>query len=286
MRPRPSAALVILALTLGASRAHADILPTRDETPPYLYDRGTGVSTSLFGTYVRKGELLFYPFYEYTRNRDQEYKPSELGFAGEHDQRALNTEREDLIFFSYGISENVALEVESALHTSMTQDKATGDTSAVPSRLRESGFGDTQAELRWRWWKETPSRPEFWSYFEVVFPFQRDRVMIGTQDWEVIQGFGLTRGFRFGTLTGRVSASYTAEDQSVIFGEYAMEYLKRLGSRWRGVLAVEGEQDEVAGIVEAQWEIAPRALIKLNNGFGLTSKAPDLAPEVGVVFSF
>jgi hypothetical protein len=120
----------------------------------------------------------------------------------------------------------------------------------------------------------------------VVFPFQRDRVLIGTQDWEIIQGFGLTRGFRFGTLTGRVSASYTAEDKAVIFGEYALEYLKRIGPRWRGVLAMEGEQDEAAAIAELQWEFSPRALLKLNNGFGITSKAPDLAPEVGIVFSF
>src|SRR3954471_14940052 len=119
-----SRATVLVTFFLGIAlspaltpRARADVLPTAaDDLPTYLHDRGTGVSTSIFGTYVRKGELLFYPFYEYTRNRDQEYKPSELGFAGEHDQRALNTEREDLVFFSYGISENVALEVESALH--------------------------------------------------------------------------------------------------------------------------------------------------------------------------
>jgi hypothetical protein len=35
-----------------------------------------------------------------------------------------------------------------------------------------------------------------------------------------------------------------------------------------------------------QWQLAPSALLKLNNGFGLTSKAPDLAPEVGIAFSW
>ena len=156
----------------------------------------------------------------------------------------------------------------------------------MPANLKESGFGDTQAEIRWRWWKENERRPELWSYFEVVFPFQKDRVLIGTQDWELIQGFGLIRGFRWGTLTARVSASYTAEDKTVIFGEYALEYLKRLSEKWRAVLAVEGEQDEAALIAEAQFQIAPRARFKLNNGFGLTSKAPGVAPEAGIVFSF
>jgi hypothetical protein len=79
---------------------------------------------------------------------------------------------------------------------------------------------------------------------------------------------------------------YQAEEGKVAFGEYALEYLKRLSPRWRAVLAVEGEEDEVAAIAEAQWQIAPHALLKLNNGFGLTSKAPDLAPEVGIAFSW
>jgi hypothetical protein len=33
--------------------------------PTYLEDRGTGIPTSMFGTYVRRGELLVYPFFEY-----------------------------------------------------------------------------------------------------------------------------------------------------------------------------------------------------------------------------
>ena len=277
---------VLLGVLLIAIVPAAASAAGEEETVPHLRDRGNGIATSLFGTYVANGELLVYPFYEYTRNDDQEYKPSELGFAGDHDYRGRYTEHEALIFLSYGVSENVAFEFESALYSSATQRKAKQDTSAVPARLEESGFGDTQAEIRWRWLKETPGRPEFWSYFEAVFPFQKHRVLIGTQDWELIQGFGLTRGFPFGTLTARVSASYTAEDKTVIFGEYALEYLKRLSPRWRIVLAVEGEQDEVAAIAEAQLRISSRGLLKLNNGFGITSKAPELAPEIGIAFSF
>jgi len=255
------------------------------ELPYYLRDRGPGVATSLFGTYVSGKELLAYPFYEYTRNGDQEYKPSELGFAGEHDQRGRLTENEGLIFLSYGLSDNVALELESALYSTATLRKSSSDTSAVPQRLKESGFGDTQAELRWRWWKENERRPELWSYFEVVFPFQRDRVLIGTQDWELIQGFGLTKGFRWGTVTLRGSVAYTAEDKTTQVGEYAIEYLKRFSPSWRGVVSMEGEQDERAVIGELQWFFAPHAFLKLNNGFGISSKAPDVAPEVGIVFS-
>ena len=264
----------------------APVAGATEDLPTYLRDRDAGIPTSLFGSYVRQGELLVYPFYEYTKNDDQEYKPSELGYAGDHDYRGRFTEHEALIFVSYGLSENVALEFESAVYSSALQRKAAGDTSAVPSRLRESGFGDTQAELRWRWRHETEKRPELWSYFELTFPFQRSRVLIGTQDWELTQGFGLIKGFRWGTLTARVAATYTAEDKTLIFGEYALEYLKRLSPKWRWTMAVEGEQDEVALIGEAQWQMGPHCVLKLNNGFGLTGKAPDLAPEIGVALTY
>lgn len=260
--------------------------PARADEPPWLADRGPGIATSLFGTYVEKGELLVYPFYEYTWNRDQEYKPEELGFAGAHDQRGSLIEHEGLIFLSYGLSRRVALEFESAVYTDATLHRAPGDTSAVPRRLHETGLGDTQAEIRWRWTDETAGRPELWSYFEAVFPFQKNRKLIGTADWELVPGVGATKGFRWGTLTARVSGTYDAEGSDFAFGEYALEYLKRIAPRWRCVLAFEGEQDEATVIGELQWQVAPRALLKLNNGFGVTSKAPDMAPEVGIALSF
>ena len=275
-----------LCLSFLLASALTSVSAGAEDLPDYLRDRGTGVATSLFGTYVRGGELLVYPFYEYTSNKDQEYAPEELGFVGTEDYRGKNTEHEALIFVSYGISENVAVEVESALWTTATQHKSPDDPSAAPSEFTESGFGDTQAELRWRWWKETDKKPELWSYFETVFPFQKNRKIIGTQDWELIQGIGLTRGFHFGTLTTRASVEYQSDEGKVAFGEYALEYLKRLSPRWRTVLAVEGEEDEVAGIVEIQRQLTPNALLKMNNGFGLTSKAPELAPEVGIAFSW
>ena len=45
------------------------------------------------------------------------------------------------------------------------------------------------------------------------------------------------------------------------------------------VLGVEGTQDEVEFISEAQWHISDRVFLKLNNAVGLTSKAADWAPE-------
>jgi len=39
-------------------------------------------------------------------------------------------------------------------------------------------------------------------------------------------------------------------------------------------------------IGEAQWFFSRVAVLKLNCGFGVTEKAPDIAPEVGVLFRF
>jgi hypothetical protein len=66
----------------------------------------------------------------------------------------------------------------------------------------------------------------------------------------------------------------------------AVEYLRRLSSQWRFYGGLEGSQDEIEAITEIQWHFASFACLKLNTAFGVTSKATDFAPEVGVLFSF
>src|SRR6266571_4685010 len=79
------------------------------ELPLRLRDRGTGVRTSLLGTYVRQGELLFYPFFEYYWDADREYKPSELGYGLFRDFRGRYRASEGILFLSYGVGPDVAL---------------------------------------------------------------------------------------------------------------------------------------------------------------------------------
>jgi hypothetical protein len=78
---------------------------------------------------------------------------------------------------------------------------------------------------------------------------------------------------------------YDAADANLALGEVAVEYLRRLNSRLRIYAGVEGTQDEIEGITELQWFLRPNLLVKLNNAFGLTSKATDWAPEFGLMFS-
>lgn len=278
----PLLAFGLLAVQLCApvSAAQSDEVPL----PDFLRDRGTGIQTSLFGTYVRKGELLVYPFYEYETNNAEEYHPSELGFAGGEDfLGSLKTHELDL-FLGYGLSDRIALELEAQLYTRADFGKAPNDPSAVPARLRESGVGEVESQLRYRWARETTSRPELFSFLEVAYPLQRNKVLIGVHDWEGELGFGAIKGFSWGTLSARYSLAY--EDGGLQGGEYALEYLKRLSPRWRVVLALEGEGEDLSLITEAQLFLSPRVFLKLNSGFGLSQKVPDFAPELGVMMSF
>lgn len=272
-----------LALILAA---FAPLPASAQDPPPWLADRGPGVQTSLFGTYVRKGELLVYPFYEYVENTADEYTPSELGAVGQEEFLGNLVEHEYLLFLAYGISDRLAVELEGAVYAEVTLDKDPRDASGVPDRIRESGLGEVEAQLRWRWREETARRPELFSFFEVVFPFQETKLLLGAQDWEAALGLGVIRGTRWGTLAARMSLGYEAAESQVELGEYAVEYLKRTSPRWRWVATVEGEDDEISLIGEAQWFFGRHGFLKLNSGFGLTEKAPDFAPEVGVVFSF
>src|SRR4029453_10954435 len=106
--------VVLLALLASVAPVSAGQLGPDPSNPIYLQDRGTGVSTSMFGTYVRKGELIVYPFYEYYRDDALENKPEEYGAAGDFDYRGRYRAHEGLVFVSYGLSDNIAVEFEVA----------------------------------------------------------------------------------------------------------------------------------------------------------------------------
>ena len=248
-------------------------------------DRGPGVPTSMFGTYIEEGEILFYPFVELYVDGDAEYSPDELGYGLDEDFRGRYRATEALIFLGYGISDRLAVELEAAVITAR-QEKAADDPSAMPARIEESGLGDVEGQLRWRWSGETERRPELFSYFETVFPLQKGKRLIGTQAWEFKLGSGVVRGFSWGTATVRAAVEYDGEDGSVALGEYAVEYLKRISPRLRVFSGIEGSEDEVELITEAQLFLRPDVVLKLNNAFGVTSKATDWAPELGILLSF
>jgi hypothetical protein len=281
---------------IGAKTAYVVLLATlvsgvftrrsihAQQLPDYLRDRGTGVRMSMLGTYAQQGQVLVYPFFEWYADHNLEYKPSELGYGLATDYRGRYRASEGILFFGYGIGPDLAVEFEAAVISAELR-KSARDTATVPARVRESGLGDVEGQIRWRVQRENTTRPEIFTFFETVFPLQRSRHIIGTQAWEFAGGFGLTKGYRWGTMTFRASAEYS--DGVFDAGEYAIEWMRRFSPKWRTIAAIEGVQlDEVSLITEMQWHFSPHALFKLNNAWGLTPNATDIAPEVGIMFVF
>lgn len=249
----------------------------------YLKDRGTGIPTSMFGTYINKAEIILYPFYEYYYDKNAEYKPEQFGYNSAIDYRGLYKAHEGLFFLGYGISNWVSFESEVSV-INATQNRSPIDNSGMPARFNEKGFGDVEAQLRWRYNTETVKRPEFFSYFETVFPFQKNKKLIGTQDWELSLGTGLVKGFSWGTMTFRAAMEYSAGEHKFDIGEYAVEYLKKVSRSFSFYVGIEGTQDELEFITDLQFHLKPCMFIRVNNSFGITSKTTDYSPELGVVF--
>lgn len=279
------ASLFTLVFIVSAASPTAPARAGDSALPLYLRDRGTGQPTSMFGTYIRSGELLVYPFFEYYYDNDIEYKPEELGYGLDEDMRGKYRASEGLIFLGYGITDWLAVEIEAAI-IDASLETAPEDTTGAPDKIEESGTGDVEGQIRARIKRETESSPELFTYFEAVSPQQEDKVLIGTPDWELKLGVGVVRGFSWGTMTFRIAGEYSLDEDKADLGEYAVEYLRRVSPSWRLYLGIEGSQDELSLIPEAQWHIRQdRIFVKLNSGVGVTSKATDWAPEVGIVFS-
>jgi hypothetical protein len=285
MQPRFTQCLAMVALgaALGAPRSAADDA-SQQGLPARLRDRGPGVATSMFATYVARGELIVYPFFEYYRG-SLEYKPEEFGFAGQTDYLGRYRAKEGLLFLAYGLTDDLAWELEAAtIRASLV--KAPADSSALPARLEESGLGDVETQLRWRWRREDERGPELFSYGEAVFPHHRRRELIGTPGLELKLGTGVTRGFGFGTLTARAAVDYATSSSSRFdLGECALEYIRRPSPAWRVYVGLEGRPDELSLIGDVQWHLSRRAFLRLNSGFGLSRKAADWTPEIGIVFT-
>jgi hypothetical protein len=274
-------------LALLLMLAIAPRIAAAQDDQPWLRDRGPGVRTSLLGSYVRRGELLIYPFYEYYADHDLEYKPSELGYGPSlTDYRGKYQASEGILFFGYGVGADVALEFEAAVIDATLETAANDTSSGKPPEVHESGLGDVEGQIRWRFQRETAKRPELYTFFEAVFPLQPDRHLIGTQEWEFASGVGFVRGYGWGTLTLRASVEFAPEsDTPVDAGEYGIEWLRRFSPRWRVAAAIEGVQlDEVSLITEVQYHFGRHAYLKLNSSVGLTPNATDFAPEIGIMF--
>lgn len=192
--------ILAFVLAIGVAGLPNPVEVQDNALPKYLRDRGTGIPTSMFGTYINRGQLLLNPFFAYSLDNNREYQPSKLGFGPEGDLRSKYRDSEGLIFIGYGLTDWLALEFEAAFIRA-TLEKSPSDNSTTPAKIDESGFGDIEGQLRFRWMRESDHRPEVFSYLEMTAPSQRNKVLIGVPDWDLKPGIGLIRGFSWGTVT-------------------------------------------------------------------------------------
>lgn len=282
---------LLLALVMfGSSEGITTLaIAQMDSLPSYLADRGTGLPSSIFATYIEPGELLVYPFFAYDRDYNREYQPLNLGFPSSEDFRGKYSETQSQIFVGYGFSEQLAVECEASF-ASASLSRSVDDHSGVPSTIRESGLADIEGQLRVRLFHETETRPEYFLYLEITAPSQKNKVLIGDPEWDLRPGVGVVRGFSWGTVSGRMTIEYNRDDEAWDIGEVSAEYLKQLTRSWRINLAVEGGEtgapDEWDLVLGARWSVADGVFLKFDNAIGFTSKATDWAPQIGFMFTF
>lgn len=272
--------LLVFAATVVVPAAPAPA--AGQDLPFYLSDRAGGTPTSMFGTYIKKGELVVYPFFEYYLDNNAEYSPSDFGYPLDQDFRGRYRASEGLMFLGYGLTDRIVFEVEAAVIRASLQ-KSPDDPTAMPARWTEKGLGDMQVQVDWMFSKELEKRPGFFGYAEFVVPHHKSKPLIGTSEVELKAGVGMIKGFRWGQITVRAAVEQAG---GFNLGEYAVEYYHRLSKRVAVYAGFEGNQDELEVITELQWWLSDTIRLKLNNAVGLTSKATDWGPEVGLMISF
>ncbi|MFZ0389497.1 MAG: hypothetical protein WAN36_03485, partial [Calditrichia bacterium] len=257
--------------------------------PPFPNDRGAAIPTSLFGTFIRPGELLVYPFFEYQLDNNREYQPAQYGYGKDEDFRAKFHGSSEQIYVGYGFTDWLVAEFEFA-YMDVRFEKSPDDHSPLPPKIHETGLGDFEGQIRMRWAKETKGRPEIFGFLDVTVPSQNGKLLIRDPDWNFKPGIGVIKSFSWGTLLFRTDLEYNREASSPDIGETAIEYLRRFSPSGLLNLGIEGGEggapDEWNLITGVHLRLADWAYLKLNNSLGITSKATDWVPQGGLLFSF
>jgi hypothetical protein len=272
-------AVALLALGAGSLAAQQDSVQLS------LRDRGPGIRTSEFQTYIQRGQFFIIPSASYMKDHNFEYNPIDWGFGQQADLRGTFHGSSGQLFLAYGVNDWLALEVEGS-YLDAQFERSPQDTTATPQQINESGFGDFAVQARLRFVKEKRSRPEIWGSLEFIPAANQDKVLIGDKQSDLKGEIGFTRGYQFGTMTFKTTIEYNHGDHHWDLGETSIEYLRQLSLNWRLMAAVEGGEggapDEFVFVTSFQARLARRAVLNFGNSFGLMSKSTDLEPYIGV----
>ena len=259
----------------------------QDTLRPPLRDRGAGIRTSEFQTYIQRGQFFIIPAVSYVKDHNLEYSPFDWGYGSQDGLRAAFHGSSAQLLLAYGVTDWLAFELEgSYLKAHFERDAQ--DTSATPSQIDESGVGDFAVQARMRFAHERGSRPEIWGSLEFIPASNTGKLLIGDKPSDLKGEIGLTKGYQFGTMTLRTTIEYNHGDHHWDLGETSIEYLRRLSTNWRVMAAVEGGEggapDEFVFVTSFQARLARSVVLNFGNSFGLMSKSTDLEPYVGLRF--
>jgi hypothetical protein len=186
------------------------------------------------------------------------------------------------------VTDWLAVEFEAA-HIHATLDKSAADP-VLPPRITETAVTDFEAQIRVRVRRESARGPEVFVFGEGTIPSNRQKLLIGDKDWDLKPGFGVSKGFGWGTLTAKITAEWNQEESHADLGELALEYLRRLSPSACLFAAIEGGEggapDEADLVTGIQWQVSRGLFLKLDNSLGLQSKSADWVPQMGLMFSF
>ena len=262
------------ALTVAASAQQAD--------------SGRGLRTSMQETYVAKHELLVFPFGALSRDHNFEYQPSNFGVGSDQDYRGHFRTNEAQLFLAYGITDWLAVEVQTSdIHARF--QRAPDDTTGTPAAISQAGVSDLEGQIRMRLGRERGRRPEFFAGIEILPPIHPHQSLIGDGQWDVKGEIGATRTYGWGALTLRTTIEYNRGDTHWDLGESSLEFLRPVSRTWRLFAAVEGGEggapDDWTLVTAASWRIGNGVFLKFGNSVGIFSKATDWEPQVGVLWA-
>jgi len=95
--------LFFIIVIAGSLLHNPSAVFAQEKLPDYLQDRGTGVPSSMFGTFIPHRALITYLYFEYYLDHDMEYKPAELGYGLDRDYRGKFNAAEGLLSIGYGL---------------------------------------------------------------------------------------------------------------------------------------------------------------------------------------
>lgn len=279
------ARLIFILVTVMTGLGRSGL--AQDSLPAWLADRGDAIASSMFASYIHPGELVVFPFFEYLRDNNREYQPREFGLGPATDYRGRFHSTAEQVFLGYGVNDWLALEFEMA-HISAELTKSPSD-NFLPPRIEHSGITDIEAQVRVRVRREGPRSPEFFLYSEFVARTQRGKFLISEAYWDIKPGVGFIKGFSFGTMTSRINLEYNHEEKKLDLGELSVEYLKRISPNFRIFLAFEGGEtgalDEWETVQGFQLRLSKSLFFKFDNTLGISSKANDWVPQVGLMWA-